>query len=1004
MMRPVSKTRHIRTKMLIIILPLIVTPMIIAALVGFLTASREASKTSARYLTQRENDLRTLAENLDISGYYYNQLYGLTDEAEIYRQALEQTLKRFADRSNRDELIYPLVRYLDHRGQAVVTISTETVPQLRATTTPLSDPEIDDPMAWLAQVQQLAADAIYRSLIQPLMRYAVPIYKADDAGHNPRFIGSVVLDFTYPLQEFRRAKWAIPATFGIITALSLALALVLTISRVRHLTQPIQRLAEAANLIAAGERKVTVDAHADDEIGSLAQSFNDMSHSLERHETELQRRVVEISTLYDIGQEMIARVALGPILDLIVQRAQALLEADASLLALPHDDSDVFRIHAYSGHLSDAVIQSRFRAGEALGGHVVESGQPMRVGCYAAAFPTSPFHESILQADLQAWLAVPLKSHEQVMGVLYAASTHPDYFQDDHQRLLSTLADQAAIAIEHAWLYEQVQAYTEELELRVDARTHDQQVATQKVETAYRELEAAYQQLEDTNQQLATASRHKSEFLANMSHELRTPMNAIIGFTRLVMRRSQEVLAPRQYDNLQKILISAEHLLSLINDILDLSRIEAGRIDLYPVDFDLRVVIAECAQTISPLVEPGRVQLVQDIADDLPSLFSDPDKIKQILMNLLSNAAKFTHDGHIAIRVAAQDDQAWIDVADSGIGIPATALENIFEEFRQVDSSTTREYGGTGLGLTISRQLARLLGGDIAVQSHVGQGTTFTFTLPMWYRTTPPASDTMAEAPVDLSEGSPETPLVLVIDDDPNVVYLLQENLTEAGYQVVGVTGADAGISKAIELHPFAILLDILMPQKDGWQVLHELKADPRTRDIPVILLSIVDQKNLGYHLGAFDYLLKPFDRDAMLIALGRIAAVQPRLLVVDDDPQVIDLVRQLLEDEPYDIVAAHHGRAAIEAIEQRPPDMILLDLLMPQLDGFGVLEYLHNHPEYRDIPVIVVTAKSCTAAEQALLHERAYAVMQKHGLARDALIHEVQCVLSAYRPSRQSR
>jgi signal transduction histidine kinase/DNA-binding response OmpR family regulator len=579
---------------------------------------------------------------------------------------------------------------------------------------------------------------------------------------------------------------------------------------------------------------------------------------------------------------------------------------------------------------------------------------------------------------LRSWLGVPLKARDTVMGVLYVISHTPQQFRDDHQQFLSALGDQAAIAIENARLYEQVRQHTEALETLVIERTRE---------------------LQEANRKLEAASRHKSEFLANMSHELRTPMNAIIGFARLVMRRSKEVLAPRQYENLEKILISAEHLLSLINDILDLAKVEAGRIEVYPVEFALGSVLAECLHTVEPMLKNEHVRLVQEVEADLPMLVTDRDKVKQILMNLLSNAVKFTHTGTITVSARLQDGAIVVVVADTGIGIPDEALEHIFEEFLQVDSSTTREYGGTGLGLAISLHLARLLGGEITVQSTVGVGSTFTATLPQRYTSAAPVerlTDMPAhvESPVTLEN----VPVVLAIDDDPNVLYLLQENLTEAGYQVIGAMHGVEGLQKARQLKPMAIILDILMPHKDGWQVLQELKADVATRNIPVILLSIVDQKDLGYRLGAFDYLLKPFDREAILAALQRLSPAHHHILVVDDDAHVVDLVRQLLADQPYEIEAAVDGQAALEAMAQRQPDVILLDLLMPRLDGFGVLEYLHHTPRYRDIPVIVLTAKTCTVEEQALLHARVRTVIQKQGLERDALIQEVRAALLAYR------
>lgn len=246
--------------------------------------------------------------------------------------------------------------------------------------------------------------------------------------------------------------------------------------------------------------------------------------------------------------------------------------------------------------------------------------------------------------------------------------------------------------------------------------------------------------------------------------------------------------------------------------------------------------------------------------------------------------------------------------------------------------------------------------------------------------------------------------MVLVIDDDPDVIYLLRENLTEAGYRVVGALSGEEGLQKARELHPFAITLDILMPQKDGWQILHELKADSVTRDIPIIVLSIVDNKELGYRLGAFDYLLKPFDREAILSALTRIPPRQGRLLVVDDDPHVLDLVRQLLQGEPYIIETALDGQKALEALARQRPDIILLDLLMPQLDGFAVIEYLHRDGRYRDIPIIVLTAKLLTPEEKMLLRQRVCMVIQKNGLERDIFIQELRNLLATYRGEESAR
>lgn len=681
----------IQTKMLVIIVPLIVVPMLILAVVGFLAASGEAAKTSTRFLKQRENDLRTIAENLAIRDYYFNQLYGLTDEAEVYRRGLERSLKRFADRSNSIEPIYTQVRYVDQRGVEAVKILYPPKGAADAGSSGSIGTDRQQVMQapFFAAVRALEAHQVYLSPIGPMMTSAIPMYQPGEGGQAPTFLGAVVLDFVYPLRDFQHTRWVITLWFAILTTISLGIALLLTVNRVRRLADPIRRLAEAANRIAAGQRSVTVEHDANDEIGVLAQSFSDMTRSLERHEAAAQQKVVETTTLYEIGQEIIAQVALAPTLDLIVARAHALLQADASLLALRQQDSDTFVIQAHSGAVSDAVASTHFQPGEGLGGRIVVTGMPIMVGDYSTEYADSPFRDVVQEAGLRSWLGVPLKAHDTVMGVLYVISRTPQQFHDDAQRLLSALGDQAAIAIENARLYEQVRQHTEVLETLVIERTRE---------------------LQEANSKLETASRHKSEFLANMSHELRTPMNAIIGFTRLVMRRSKDVLAARQYDNPEKILISADHLLSLINDILDLAKVEADRIEVFPVEFALSPLLAECLHTVEPMLKSAHVRLVQEVDADLPTLSTDRDKVKQILMNLLSNAVKFTHAGTIALTAHARNGTIVMAVADTGIGIPEEALPHIFEEFRQVDSSTTREYGGTGLGLAISLHLARLKG------------------------------------------------------------------------------------------------------------------------------------------------------------------------------------------------------------------------------------------------------------------------------------------------------
>jgi K+-sensing histidine kinase KdpD/CheY-like chemotaxis protein/tetratricopeptide (TPR) repeat protein len=663
---------------------------------------------------------------------------------------------------------------------------------------------------------------------------------------------------------------------------------------------------------------------------------------------ETEQRAAELTTVNTIGQATASQLDLDALIRFVGERMRQTFHADIVYVALVDKAAGLIRFpYAHGDELTP------MRVGEGLTGRIIDTAQPLLINA-ALEDTTSAMGATQVGAEAKSYLGVPILQGTEAIGAISVQSTqHEGRFTEADQHLLATIAANVGVAIQNARLF---------------SETHDARAAAEE------------------------ANKAKSAFLANMSHELRTPLNAIIGFTRIVRRKADGVLPEKQTENLEKVLGSAEHLLTLINTVLDIAKIEAGHMDVTAGNFSAAQLVDQCMTTAAPLLKPG-VTFVKSYTPGLSLVHSDQDKIKQILLNLIGNAAKFTHRGTITLTASTANNQLSIAVADTGIGMTIDAIGRIFEEFQQADTSTTRQYGGTGLGLSISRSLARLLGGDIAVTSAVDVGSTFTLTVPLRFGeiARPVPATIRATEPVTRSN----RPVILSIDDDPNDLEILRENLHETGYEVIGAASGEEGIAKARALRPHVITLDVMMPNKDGWQVLYDLKADPATRDIPVIMLTIVDKKPLGYQLGAADYLLKPFNTEAVLASLQRVTQLNGgrpprRVLVADDDPNVVDLVAQLLGGE-YELEAACDGIDALTAIARNRPDVILLDLMMPGLDGFAVIERLRQDPDQRTIPVVVLTAKSLTVDEAAGLNSRVAKVIDKQGLVGEALIREIE-------------
>lgn len=498
------------------------------------------------------------------------------------------------------------------------------------------------------------------------------------------------------------------------------------------------------------------------------------------------------------------------------------------------------------------------------------------------------------------------------------------------------------------------------------------------------------------------ANRAKSTFLASMSHELRTPLNAILGYSEMLKEEAVDRGLGEMVSDIDKIHAAGTHLLGLINDILDLSKIEAGKMELFVEPFEIAPMLAEVASTVTSLVTRNCNQLVVEAPAELGEMQADLTRTRQILFNLISNASKFTQDGVITLGAQRQEafgegETAWIvfTVRDTGIGMTGEQLERLFLPFSQADPSTTRKYGGTGLGLAITRHFCRMMGGDIAVASEPNRGSTFWVRLPVEMG----RGSAPTEATPSSVAGLAARPIALVIDDDATVRELMGRFLSREGWQVVEAASGREGIARAIEVRPDVITLDVMMPGMDGWAVLGHLKSEPELASIPVVMLSIVDNRNLGFTLGASDYLTKPVSRDRLLNVVSRYRRVVPTLdvLVVDDDEAARSALRAVLEAEGFSVAEAANGRQALIEVARRPPAVILLDLIMPEMDGFAFASELRHHPGWRSIPIIVLTAKELVESERRGLDECVRTVLSKSQLSGEKLLAELRDLLAAH-------
>jgi len=767
------------------------------------------------------------------------------------------------------------------------------------------------------------------------------------------------------------------------------------------ISKPIVAMNKAAQKIGAGDFSIRNQINSADELGSLALEFNKMA--------EMTESKIKINKgIADISETMIGKSGMQEFGKSLLKRLMKITDANMSTFYILNEGSMEYEHFASVGANEEMLKPFSAKNPQGEFGNALSTKNIFHIQNILAD-TIFKYNTVVGEAIPKEIITIPILVEESIIAIISLVNIQKfskeslEILQQSWVSINTSYSNLIAnertrVLAEHLGrINQQLEAQTEELQDQAEELQDQAAELQQNAE----ELLEQNTELDAQRKQVEAANRLKSEFLSNMSHELRTPLNSIMALSRVLMMQANNKLSEEENHYLEIVERNGKRLLALINDILDLSKIEAGKMEIEPKPFSLSSFLSIIKENMQELAEQKGLSITLNIPDGINQIETDESRLHQVLTNIVGNAVKFTDKGTIAIEVKHDLEYAFIEVKDSGIGIAAEELPYIFDEFRQVDGTSSRQYEGTGLGLAIARKMMNILRGEIKAESEPGKGSIFTITIPIKWSE---EFETPKSYHFEDTNISPGQNTILVIDDDPKTVKLISEYLNEAGYKTITTTSGKDALKLAEYHQPFAITLDIIMEDMDGWEVLQKLKSNLRTKDIPVIVVSVSDDRDTGIALGAVGFINKPVNKHTLISQIREIVELPHSVMIVDDNEFELTQISKIIESQNIKPILASGGKECLKLLEVKKPDILILDLIMPGMDGFTVLDEIRKNKETQNLPVIIVTAKDLSKEEKNRLSGNVSALISKSQVNSENLLSEIKRIIMELEITRKIR